>query len=52
MSGSRIFAAETRITEWCALTLSVQNALTHGYRTRAEFREPGRAVFAGLRLTF
>ena len=46
------FAAQAQLTEWAAVTFSVENALNRGYRTRPEFRQPGRAIFAGLRLTF
>ncbi|MHC4473289.1 MAG: TonB-dependent receptor plug domain-containing protein, partial [Planctomycetota bacterium] len=35
-----------------AATLSVQNLFNSGYRTDSDFRQPGRAIFAGLRLTF
>jgi outer membrane cobalamin receptor len=45
-------SGEARLTEWAALFVNVENALNHGYRTRPEYREPPRAIFAGLRVTF
>lgn len=46
------FTAEAQVTEQIKLTLSLQNALNSGYQTRPEFREPPRAIFAGVRIDF
>ncbi len=44
--------AEARLTDFAVLFASLQNAFNRGYQTRPEYREPGRAFFAGLRLRF
>ncbi|MCU0727071.1 MAG: TonB-dependent receptor [Planctomycetes bacterium] len=45
-------SGEARLTEWAVLFVNVENALNHGHRTRPEYREPPRAIFAGLRVSF
>jgi outer membrane receptor protein involved in Fe transport len=34
------------------VTLNVQNLFNHRYATRPEFKQPGRAIFGGVRFTF
>jgi len=44
--------AEAAVTPWASLTLNVENLFNHRYAVRPEFKQPGRAIFGGLRLRF
>ncbi len=41
-----------RLTEGIDLTVNVQNLFNTRYHVRPEFKQPGRAIFVGLRATF
>jgi outer membrane cobalamin receptor len=45
-------SGEARVTEFATLFVALENALNSGYQTRKEYREPPRAVFAGVRVVF
>ena len=45
-------SGEARVTEFATVFVALENALNSGYETRPEYREPPRALFAGVRVVF